>query len=68
MGLIGLALGTFVRKQLLVLPAIVAAAVLLHATAGRYPLMPRPRSAANNPRTSASPGTSHALACTRSTP
>jgi hypothetical protein len=40
MGLIGLALGTFVRKQLLALPAIVAAAVLLQATTGRYPLMP----------------------------
>ena len=40
MGLIGLALGAFVRKQLLALPAIVAAAVLLQATTGRYPLMP----------------------------
>src|SRR5687768_5812635 len=40
MGLIGLALGTFMRKQLLALPAIVAAAVLLQATTGRYPLMP----------------------------
>jgi hypothetical protein len=40
MGLIGLALGTFVRKQLLALPAIVAGAVLLQAATGRYPLMP----------------------------
>jgi hypothetical protein len=40
MGLLGLALGTFVRKELLALPAIVAAAVLLQATTGRYPLMP----------------------------
>ena len=40
MGLIGLALGAFVRKQVLALPAIVAGAVLLQATTGRYPLMP----------------------------
>lgn len=40
MGLLGLALGTFVHKQLFALPAIVAAAVLLQATTGRYPLMP----------------------------
>jgi hypothetical protein len=40
MGLVGLALGAFVRKQLLVLPAVVASAVLLQATTGRYPLMP----------------------------
>lgn len=40
MGLIGLALGTFVRKPLLALPAIVAGAVLLQAATGRYPLMP----------------------------
>jgi len=40
MGLIGLALGAFVRKQLLVLPAVVASAVLVQATTGRYPLMP----------------------------
>jgi hypothetical protein len=40
MGLIGLALGAFVRKRFLGLPAIVAAAVLLQATTGRYPLMP----------------------------
>jgi hypothetical protein len=39
-GLIGLALGTFVRKQLFAVPAFVAAAVLLQATTGRYPLMP----------------------------
>ena len=40
MGLVGLALGAFVRKQLLVLPAIVAGAVLTQATTGHYPLMP----------------------------
>jgi hypothetical protein len=40
MGLIGLSLGTFVRKQFLALPAIVAGAVLLQAATGRYPLMP----------------------------
>lgn len=40
MGLAGLALGVFVRRPLLVLPAVVAAAVLLQATTGRYPLMP----------------------------
>ena len=40
MGLMGLALGVFVRKQLLALPAVVAGAVLLQATTGRYPLMP----------------------------
>lgn len=40
MGLVGLALGAFVRKQLLALPAIVAGAVLMQATTGRYPLMP----------------------------
>jgi hypothetical protein len=40
MGLVGLALGTFVRPQLLALPALVAAAVLMQATTGRYPLMP----------------------------
>jgi len=40
MGLIGLAVGAFFRKQLLALPAIVAGAVLVQATTGRYPLMP----------------------------
>jgi hypothetical protein len=40
MGLLGLALGTFVRKELLALPAIVASAVLVQSTMGRYPLMP----------------------------
>lgn len=40
MGLLGLALGVLVRKQFLAMPAIVAGAVLLHATTGRYPLMP----------------------------
>ncbi|MCW5658957.1 MAG: hypothetical protein KIT60_14740 [Burkholderiaceae bacterium] len=39
-GLIGLGLGAFVRAQFLVVPAVVAGAVLLHATTGRYPLMP----------------------------
>jgi hypothetical protein len=40
MGLVGLALAAFARKQLLVLPAFVAGAVLVQATTGRYPLMP----------------------------
>ena len=40
MGLLGLALGAFVSRKLLVLPALVAASVLLHAQTGRYPLMP----------------------------
>jgi hypothetical protein len=40
MGLLGMALGVLVRKQLLVLPAIVAGAVLVQAVTGRYPLMP----------------------------
>ncbi len=40
MGLVGLALGAFVRKRLLALPVIVAGAVLIQATTGRYPLMP----------------------------
>lgn len=40
MGLAGLALGAFVRKEFLAWPAIVAAAVLVQTTAGRYPLMP----------------------------
>jgi sirohydrochlorin ferrochelatase len=40
MGLIGLALGAFVNRKLLVLPALVASGVLLHAQTGRYPLMP----------------------------
>jgi len=40
MGLIGLALGAFVNRQLLLLPALVAASVLVHAQTGRYPLMP----------------------------
>ncbi|CAG0944191.1 hypothetical protein GPROT2_02466 [Gammaproteobacteria bacterium] len=38
--LIGLALGTFVDRRLLALPAVVASAVLLHALTGRYPLLP----------------------------
>lgn len=40
MGLIGLALGAFVNRKLLMLPAVVAASVLMHAQTGRYPLMP----------------------------
>jgi hypothetical protein len=40
MGLLGLALGTFVHKRLFALPAVVAGAVLVQAVAGRYPLMP----------------------------
>lgn len=39
-GLAGLALGTWVRSNLLAIPAIVGAALLLHALTGRYPLMP----------------------------
>ncbi|MGZ8993124.1 MAG: hypothetical protein ACXW16_03830 [Burkholderiaceae bacterium] len=39
-GLLGLALGTFVRPQLLALPVMVAAGVLTHALTGHYPLMP----------------------------
>lgn len=40
MGLMGLALGAFVNRKWLALPALVAASVLLHAQSGRYPLMP----------------------------
>jgi hypothetical protein len=40
MGLIGLALGTFVRPALLALPATVGAAVFLFGTRGIYPLLP----------------------------
>jgi hypothetical protein len=40
MGLMGLGLGAFFDRRLLALPAIVGAAVFLHATAGGYPLLP----------------------------
>lgn len=40
MGLMGLALGAFVHRKWLLLPAMVASSVLLHAQTGRYPLMP----------------------------
>jgi hypothetical protein len=40
MGLVGLVLGASVRPPMLVLPAFVAAGVLVHALTGRYPLMP----------------------------
>jgi len=40
MGLIGLALGTFVRPALLALPATVGAAVFLFGSRGIYPLLP----------------------------
>lgn len=40
MGLIGLALGTFVRPGFLALPATVGAAVFLSGTRGIYPLLP----------------------------
>lgn len=40
MGLLGLALGAFVNRKLLLLPALVAVSVLTHAQTGRYPLMP----------------------------
>lgn len=39
-GLVGLALGVLFRPQFLLLPAMVAASVLLHARTGRHPLMP----------------------------
>ena len=39
-GLAGLALGAFVRRGFLVLPAVVAASVLAFATTRRYPLLP----------------------------
>ena len=40
MGLVGLALGVLVRPALLALPAAVGSAVLVHAVAGWYPLLP----------------------------
>ena len=40
MGLIGLALGTTVRRELLAVPLVVGSAVLLYAFTGRYPLLP----------------------------
>jgi hypothetical protein len=40
MGLMGLALGAFVRPAFLAAPAAVGAAVFLHAMVGRYPLLP----------------------------
>jgi hypothetical protein len=40
MGLAGVALGAFVRPAFRAIPAVVAGAVLLHATAGIYPLLP----------------------------
>lgn len=40
MGLIGLALGTFVRPAFLALPATVGAAVFLFGSRGIYPLLP----------------------------
>lgn len=39
-GLLGLVLGAFVNRKLLLVPAMVAASVLMHAQTGRYPLMP----------------------------
>jgi hypothetical protein len=39
-GLVGLALGAFQHKRFLALPAMVGAAVFLHATTGWYPLLP----------------------------
>ena len=39
-GLLGLALGTFVRGGLLAVPAFVAASVFAFATTRRYPLLP----------------------------
>lgn len=40
MGLLGLALGVFVKRQLLVIPAAVGASVLVFAAVGAYPLLP----------------------------
>jgi hypothetical protein len=40
MGLVGLALGVAVDKRLLMVPAFVAAMLVLHATHGWYPLLP----------------------------
>ncbi|HEX6321643.1 MAG TPA: hypothetical protein VFZ84_22465 [Burkholderiales bacterium] len=40
MGLVGLALGAFVRPGFLATPAAIGAAVFLHAMAGWYPLLP----------------------------
>lgn len=40
MGLVGLALGSFVRPAFLALPATVGAAVFLFGSRGIYPLMP----------------------------
>jgi hypothetical protein len=40
MGLMGLGLGAFVRRAFLAAPALVGAAVFLHAVAGGYPLLP----------------------------
>jgi len=40
LGLVGLALGVLVRPVFLAIPVVVAANVLLHASTGRYPLMP----------------------------
>ena len=40
MGLIGLALGAFVRPAFLALPATIGAAVFLYGTRGLYPLLP----------------------------
>jgi hypothetical protein len=40
MGLVGLGLGAFFRRGFLAAPALVGAAVFLHATAGGYPLLP----------------------------
>ena len=40
MGLAGLALGAFVRPAFRAMPAVVAGAVLMHATTGIYPLLP----------------------------
>lgn len=39
-GLLGVALGAFVRSGFLVIPAVVGGALLMHAVTGRYPLMP----------------------------
>ena len=40
MGLVGLALGLFARREFLAVPIVVGSAVFLYATTGRYPLLP----------------------------
>jgi hypothetical protein len=39
-GLVGLALGAFVKKGFLGIPAVIGGALLMHAFSGRYPVLP----------------------------